>query len=269
MSRMELRLGLPTGSWLGDVSRAQPDARFRVTGAVAVDGGDVTALSVAGSDRDRAIAALRDHEHVTNVSVIDRRGAETATRVTGRPPSFTLAARQVGVPIESTVAVVDGVATMPVAGERTRLTAFGRRLAAEGVRVGIDALEDDGDRHALTDAQRDLVLAAVDAGYYDTPRDCTLTELAADRGIAKSTCSETLHRAEGRILRWFVDGVEPFGTDDGRREEAARGDDDRDGNLRDEIPRDENPRDENVRDGEIDGPTDAEREAVEVAATEP
>jgi len=39
-----------------------------------------------------------------------------------------------------------------------------------------------------------------------TLRECTLTDLAKARGLAKSTCSETLHRAEGRVLRRFVAG---------------------------------------------------------------
>jgi predicted DNA binding protein len=44
----------------------------------------------------------------------------------------------------------------------------------------------------------------VERGYYDTPRTCTLTELADHLGIAKSTASERLHRAEGAIIRAFV-----------------------------------------------------------------
>jgi len=101
--------------------------------------------------------------------------------------------------------VTDGRATLDIVDDRSRLTAFGRRLTAEGVTVGIEASDAD-EEPILTDAQRDLVLAAVAAGYYDTPRECTLTDLAKARGLAKSTCSETLHRAEGRVLRRFVAG---------------------------------------------------------------
>jgi hypothetical protein len=57
----------------------------------------------------------------------------------------------------------------------------------------------------LTQRQRELLTAAVEAGYYETPRACTLTQLADQLGMAKSTVSETLHRAEGRVIREFVD----------------------------------------------------------------
>jgi predicted DNA binding protein len=58
----------------------------------------------------------------------------------------------------------------------------------------------------LTDRQRWLLHEAMERGYYDTPRRITLVELADELGIAKSTCSETLHRCEGRVMEQFVDG---------------------------------------------------------------
>lgn len=221
MSRVEIRLALPTGSWLGDASRACPDATYRVTETLASDDGDVTAVAVSGIDRDRATATVRDHDCVTDVTLLERRGTATVFQVTGEPPSFVVAAREIGLPIDSAVEVVNGGASMLVAGDRERLTAFGERLTAAGATVGVGNGDESESDRALTDAQRDLVLAAVEAGYYDTPRDCTLTELAESREIAKSTCSETLHRAEGRVLRRFVDGMSPFGGDAPPNEDDA------------------------------------------------
>jgi len=44
-----------------------------------------------------------------------------------------------------------------------------------------------------------------DHPYYDTQREVSLSELANEFGIAKSTCSEVLHRAEGKIVKEFLD----------------------------------------------------------------
>src|SRR5699024_1561113 len=59
----------------------------------------------------------------------------------------------------------------------------------------------------LTDTQLELVRAAIEQGYYDTPRRCSLTDLAAESDLAKSTCSETLHRAEEKIIKQFVENL--------------------------------------------------------------
>ena len=238
MSRTVLRLDLPTGSWLGDASRRVPAATLRVAETIAVDGavdaaagaaGDgsdaaagrpptdedpeaTATILVGGTERDRVENALREHERVARVTTVDRRGDVRTLRVVGRAPAYLPAARAVGLPIESTVDVAEGRARVTVVGDRDRIEAFGRRLAGDGITVGVAATGGDSRDRTLTEAQRELVFEAVRAGYYDTPRRCTLTELAEANGIAKSTCSETLHRAEGRVMRRFVDGEGPFAS---------------------------------------------------------
>jgi predicted DNA binding protein len=57
------------------------------------------------------------------------------------------------------------------------------------------------------DHQLQLLAMAVERGYYDTLRECSLTELANELGIAKSTCSEISHHAEGEVIKQFVNRV--------------------------------------------------------------
>jgi predicted DNA binding protein len=56
----------------------------------------------------------------------------------------------------------------------------------------------------LTDRQWKLITEALDRGYYDSPRGCTLTELAAAMDVNPSAVSGVLHRAEEHIIRTFV-----------------------------------------------------------------
>lgn len=62
---------------------------------------------------------------------------------------------------------------------------------------------DDGQ---LPSAQREAVEAAVDAGYYETPRAVELSELAEDLGVPRSTLSYRLRRAEAQLATSFVEG---------------------------------------------------------------
>ena len=280
MSRTALRLDLPTGSWLGDVSRAVRSATLRVTETIPVDGdgpappatddanatadadvggeaATVTTVLVAGTDRDRVEDALRDHDRVARATAVERRGEVRTLRVVGRAPAYLPAARSVGLPIESTVEVDDGRAAVTVVGDRDRIESFGRRLAGDGMMVGVAATGGDDADQTLTEAQRELVFEAVRSGYYDTPRRCTLTELAEANGIAKSTCSETLHRAEGRVMRRFVDGSGPF---DSSPEETATAE----GSGADAAAADET--DEADRVGDLDA---SDRNASDRDGTEP
>lgn len=56
----------------------------------------------------------------------------------------------------------------------------------------------------LTTRQQQFVLEAVRRGYYDTPRQCTLTELAELLAVTKGAASGLLHRAEEQIVKEFV-----------------------------------------------------------------
>lgn len=208
MTWARLRLTLSEGSWLADVSRAEPESTLRVT-ALTPDGDVGYALvALVGPDSDTVAADVADHEFVRNVEVIGRTSRETTVQVTGRTPSFVLAGQRVGLPIELPVEVVEGATTLEVAGAHERVSRLTNELTAVGVACDVECVSRYEERaRVLTDSQRELVFDAIAAGYYDAPRRCTQTELAERRGIAKSTCSEKLQRAEDRILKWFAEGI--------------------------------------------------------------
>lgn len=56
----------------------------------------------------------------------------------------------------------------------------------------------------LTDRQLEYVTTANERGYYESPRGCTLTDLAAEFDVTKGAASGTLHRAERRIIETFL-----------------------------------------------------------------
>ncbi|MDL5362958.1 helix-turn-helix domain-containing protein [Halalkalicoccus sp. NIPERK01] len=61
---------------------------------------------------------------------------------------------------------------------------------------------DDGreGRFGLTDEQQDTLVAAYERGYFDVPREITLTDLADEIGISHQALSERLRRGEKSVL---------------------------------------------------------------------
>ncbi|WP_410766093.1 helix-turn-helix domain-containing protein [Haloferax sp. DFSO60] len=53
----------------------------------------------------------------------------------------------------------------------------------------------------LTDRQREAVAVAVELGYYESPRQGTVSEVAAHLGVSKSTAAEHLRKAEATTMR--------------------------------------------------------------------
>lgn len=53
----------------------------------------------------------------------------------------------------------------------------------------------------LTDRQKEILRAALAAGYYDIPRRATQRDLATELGLSRGTIGDHLRRAEAKIIR--------------------------------------------------------------------
>lgn len=90
-----------------------------------------------------------------------------------------------------------------------------KRLSQSTVEAGRRVLELDAD--AITDKQRQAVRAAVEAGYYETPRETDLAELAEELGVSRSAVSQRLTAVESKL-------VEELFQVDGRLDTRSHGD---------------------------------------------
>ena len=209
MPRARLTLTIPEGAWIGDVSREFPGVRFRILAALADGGTGVGHAELSGPDVPSVVAAVHDREEVTSLDLLHRHEDTALIQFGTTTPLLLLAVQDSGIPLEMPFDIEDGEATWDVTAPHDRLSALGDQLDAFGVTYTVEHIRERIEPEPLlTERQERLLRAAVDEGYYDTPRECSLTELAEEVGIAKSTCSETLHRAESRVVMEFLDTEE-------------------------------------------------------------
>lgn len=208
MPSATLTLTVPERTWVGAVSRGHPDAQFRVLAALPDEHDGVGLVELTAPDVDAILAEMRAHATVTDVSVLRRTDNGALLQFETTMPLLLGPLRESGIPLELPFTLQDGEARWEVTASRDRLAELGDQLDEFGIPFTVETVHPHvGPEHPLTDKQLRLVEAAVERGYYDTPRRCTLTELADELGMAKSTCSETLHRAEGTIVKRFLEGT--------------------------------------------------------------
>jgi predicted DNA binding protein len=151
---------------------------------------------------------VRGYESVTNLDVLSHHGETALLQFETTSPLLLTAVQDSGIPLEMPFDLVDGEATWEITAPQDALSTLGRQLEEFGIPFHVERIEQTVQPdQLLTDTQRALLTTAVELGYYDTPRECSLTELADEMGLAKSTCSETLHRAEERVVKAFLDGA--------------------------------------------------------------
>jgi len=114
--------------------------------------------------------------------------------------------REAGIPFEPPLRIQDGVATLTVTTTDESLSTLGDALRERGDGFEVEAVYDTVESGGpLTERQAEVLEAAVEHGYYESPRGIELNELAEVLGVRKSTLSVTLRRAEGRLARRFVE----------------------------------------------------------------
>ena len=205
MTTVRLDLELPDGVWIRELSTRFPDTTFRLLTGLLADDAALELGEFEGPDPDAVIRAFRDHDAVTeyeSLYVEDRRAMARYELVETSMYEFLELA---GTPPEFPVTVTEGFATFTLSGSRERLRSLTESLEATPLSVQVHSVVTASPpEDLLTTRQREVVDAAVRAGYYADPRTCTLTDLAAELGVHPSTLSGILRRAEAEMVPWVL-----------------------------------------------------------------
>jgi hypothetical protein len=212
MPRATLSLQIPEQVWVSTLSQQYPDAAFTVLAAMPADDTGVGLVEIAADDVEPIVAAIDGHESVTSVTVLQAQAGEALVQFETTQPLLIRSMSEAGIPLELPITIEDGEVTVELAAPREKLSELGTLLENFGIQFDLLSITQSIDTQSLlTDDQYELLAEAVERGYYDTPRTCTLTDLAETVGLAKSTTSEKLHRAEGKVLKRFVGGDDDAG----------------------------------------------------------
>ncbi|CCQ37862.1 HTH-10 family transcription regulator [Natronomonas moolapensis 8.8.11] len=127
------------------------------------------------------------------------------------------------------VASIDGfegdtLSVSVVVPDREELVAVVAALRARDATVRVDRLSTspggDSDGRSLelaadtvTGKQREAVRTAVSAGYYETPRDADLADLAAELGVSRSAISQRLAAVESKLVAELARADGPVAAD--------------------------------------------------------
>lgn len=205
MPTAKFALEVPPNTWMAEVSTSFPDTRFRLLTGIQNGDEAVELGETVGGETRRADAALAAHPDILD----HERLYAGDERVLGRYRTTELAMYEflqaASVPPQFPVVVQRGWTEFEVTAPRERLREIDTMLDDSGLTHEVRGVADRTDPESLlTDRQRSLLRTAVREGYYAVPRECTLTELAQQAGVDKSTASGVVRRGEGRLVEWAL-----------------------------------------------------------------
>ena len=103
----------------------------------------------------------------------------------------------ISIVVEDRALLSEIVSALEETGATVRLRRLSYQSEDKNPTLEIDAAD-------ITAKQREAVELAIELGYYDRPRNATLTDLAESLGISKSAVSQRLNAVELTLIRSFV-----------------------------------------------------------------
>lgn len=170
-------------------------------------------LWATGGDFDRFEANCEDDDTVADLTVVEdaserrlyRVHVSAATDLSLYPLDERLEASRLGV-----TSGEDGLHVRLRFPDRESLSAFRPQLESKGVEVTLRSVYGEsehefGGEHGLSPKQREALETAVEAGFFEVPRDATLSDVADELGVSTQAASERLRRGVSAFVTNSLD----------------------------------------------------------------
>jgi hypothetical protein len=170
------------------------------TGDTAVELGQVH------TDRPAAVAeAITGHNSICWIEELERTDDRLLSKYETTDVGIYEFVESSSLPPQFPIVAVNGVYELDLTGTVAEFERL-RAVLAEIDRPYrlVSKVHTDETTPLLTDRQREVLSAALRAGYLAVPRDCSLAELAETLDADKSTVSGVLRRAQERLAAWYL-----------------------------------------------------------------
>ena len=191
---------------LGTVFENVPEATIELERLIPHETLIIPYFWVRGGEAEDIEAAFEAHAGVVDVRLIDSVEDEFLMRAEWEGEYFGI----LNALAKANIAVLTGVGTkdgwdFEVRGEsREAISEFRTSCQNHDIPIEITAvhalLPIQGDRYELTDTQREALVLAYERGYFDSPRETSLEEIAAELGITQQSLSSRLRRGHRRLI---------------------------------------------------------------------
>ncbi len=212
---------------LGRTLGAHPEITVRLERVVPLGESNIPYLWVEDGSTDHLLSAIEADPGVADVSVVDSVDGRVLVRTewTADGDGLVASITAVGAQILEAVGSGDWWSLQLRFPSHEALAAFHEECSDHGVALDLRSIlnrtppDDPSLEGALTDLQRETVLAALDAGYFSVPRETTLEELAERMGVSDTAISQRLRRGLASLVRANLQGSDEVSQ---RADDASR-----------------------------------------------
>ena len=197
--RIEVRL--PDGHWAGEATRDNPSSILQIIETMPLSKGRGTAQI----STDKLL--LDQLENLSGIESVNLLGENKATvTIASGGGGFIKALRVVGVVPRTPFEVIDGWADWTIQCSSNQVKQLIEQIKIDEIPMRLKSTRSSTEK-LLTTRQSQIFELAKRKGYWNIPRDISITQLAELAGSSKSTISVMLHAIESRIIDTFYEEI--------------------------------------------------------------
>jgi predicted DNA binding protein len=191
---------------LGSVFDTLPEVTIELERLVPYGSQLIPYFWVSGAKTDDLEKAFDDHAGIVSVDLIDSVGHDHLMRANWESEYFGVLTALA----EENVGLLSGTGTrdgweFEVRGETSEaVSAFRSSCRNHDIQIEITAVHSmrpiRDNNYDLTDSQREALVLAYERGYFNSPRETSLEEIAAEIGITQQSLSSRLKRGHRRLI---------------------------------------------------------------------
>lgn len=191
--------------WLATLSAEFPEAMFTVPATIPINKGLLGIVEVRMAEIERLVSSIEENSEVESCELLHTDDGMVVFQFTSQmTESYDALISSETVP-QYPVSLQNGWYSAQITASQEQLSDYLEEISEVGIPYEIVSLTHSSDpSEVLTERQWQVVTEAVERGYYEPTRRCTITELAETFDINKSSMSKLLRRAENRIVTAFV-----------------------------------------------------------------
>lgn len=204
MPKARLKVKPPGGP--AELSAEYPDDEYRFLASRYGEDEVITFFEAETERPETVVQFIDENPGISSYEILhsDKHGL-VIELVTPYTPAPVRTALDAGVLPDDPMLIQNGWVIAEITTSQERLSQFKDEMETAGLPFEVEWISQSRDPdELLTDRQRRVITDAVEHGYYDSPRGCSLTDLATSLSTSKSTISGVLHRAEERIIKEFL-----------------------------------------------------------------
>jgi hypothetical protein len=204
----KLLVTFPNKLWLGNLSRTFPYHRFEVKSFIPISQDPFVGnslIGINGTNPSQILPHLSDEESLIDYFVMEKGTTSITLNVRTKDQFLLKSMVDNFILVDFPIVIEKGIGSFYINASRKQIDQFIESLKTKNIEVELKSIGSYGEDDAilkstLTNRQYFIYTKAKEEGYYNSPRDITLTELAEKLDVAKSSLSSMLQRIHKKLL---------------------------------------------------------------------